>query len=341
MLSSPTLPLAVSCGDPSGISPDVLLNAWVRRHEASLPVFFCLGDPDQLAARASTLGFEVPIKTVEPGRASDAFAGALPVVPLKNRLDDRPGSPLPGNAAGVIEAVERTVALTLAGQASGVVTAPIAKKPLYEAGFAHPGHTEFLADLAARHTGQLVRPVMMIAGPTLRTIPVTIHIPLAEVSDRLATDDIIETIRIADRDLRRRFAIAAPRIAVAGLNPHAGEDGALGTEDQAIIAPAIEQARAEGIDATGPYPADAMFHAAARASYDVAVCMYHDQALIPAKTLDFDAGVNVTLGLQFIRTSPDHGTAFGIAGTGKARPDSFIAALRMAAQMAQTLPAAA
>lgn len=281
------------------------------------------------------------MESTDPASAASAFPTSLPVVPLRNRLEERPGTPLPGNAAGVIEAIDRAVALTLSGETSAVVTAPIAKKPLYEAGFAHPGHTEYLAELAERHTGQAVRPVMMIAGPNLRTIPVTIHMPLASVPGALSTGLILETIRIADRDLKTRFAIARPRIAVAGLNPHAGEDGALGAEDRAVVAPAIEKARSEGIDATGPLPADTMFHAAARTGYDVAVCMYHDQALIPAKALDFDEGVNVTLGLPFVRTSPDHGTAFAIAGTGAARPDSFIAALRMAARMARALPAAA
>ncbi|WP_306048924.1 4-hydroxythreonine-4-phosphate dehydrogenase PdxA [Oceaniradius stylonematis] len=331
---STRLPLAVSCGEPSGIGPDIILTAWTMRAESDLPPFFCVGDPAQLAARARMLNFDVPVTIVEPGQAMATFADALPVVPLSHRVEERPGTPLAGNAAGTIEAIDRAVALTVAGEASGVVTAPIAKKPLYDAGFAHPGHTEYLAELAASHTGTRVRPVMMIAGPRLRTIPVTIHIPLADVPVALTTDLIAETIRVADGDLKRRFGIARPRIAVAGLNPHAGEDGALGTEDTAIVAPAVDQVRAEGVDASGPLPADTMFHAAARETYDVAVCMYHDQALIPAKALDFDLGVNVTLGLPFIRTSPDHGTAFAIAGTGAARPDSFIAALTMAAQMA-------
>lgn len=340
MTDNDARPLAVSCGEPSGIGPDIIFSAW-QLHRTALPPFICIGDPEQLARRARQLGLDVPVEIADPASAASAFPTSLLVVPLRNRLEERPGTPLPGNAAGVIEAIDRAVALTLSGETSAVVTAPIAKKPLYEAGFAHPGHTEYLAELAERHTGQAVRPVMMIAGPNLRTIPVTIHMPLASVPGALTTGLILETIRIADRDLRARFAIARPRIAVAGLNPHAGEDGALGTEDRAIVAPAIEQARSEGIDATGPLPADTMFHAAARTGYDVAVCMYHDQALIPAKALDFDEGVNVTLGLPFVRTSPDHGTAFAIAGTGAARPDSFIAALRMAARMAHALPAAA
>ena len=332
--ADPARALAVSCGDPSGIGPDIILAAWSRRTALSLPPFFCLGDPDQLSARAGRLGLTVNITEAAPARAAAAFSTSLPVVPLRNRLGERPGVPLRANAAGVIEAIDRAVALTMAGEAAGVVTAPIAKKPFYEAGFAHPGHTEYLAERAARHTGERVRPVMMIAGPTVRTIPVTIHIPLAAVPGALTTALIVETIRIADRDLKARLGIAAPRIAVAGLNPHAGEEGALGGEDRAVVAPAVARAREEGIDARGPLPADTLFHAAARAGHDVAVCMYHDQALIPAKALDFDEGVNVTLGLPFVRTSPDHGTAFAIAGTQEARPDSFIAALKMAARMA-------
>lgn len=334
-------PLAVSCGDASGIGPDIVLTAWSMRAASDLPAFFCIGDPDQLAARARLLSLEVPTKVVDPAQARATSADSLPVVPLSNRLEERPGTPLAGNAAGTIEAIDRAVALTVAGDAAGVVTAPIAKKPLYDAGFAHPGHTEYLAKLATRYTGTETRPVMMIAGPRLRTIPVTIHMPLAEVPAALTTELIAATIRIAESDLKRRFGISRPRVAVAGLNPHAGEDGGLGVEDAAIVEPAIDQVRAEGIDATGPLPADTMFHAAARETYDVAVCMYHDQALIPAKALDFDEGVNVTLGLPFIRTSPDHGTAFAIAGTGSARPDSFIAALKMAARMAANDQAAA
>ena len=224
--------------------------------------------------------------------------------------------------------------LTRAGRTAAVVTCPIAKSILYSAGFRFPGHTEYLADLAADADGKAPLPVMMIASPLLRTVPVTIHIPLIRIAEDLTEELIVETCRITARDLTARFGIAAPRLAVSGLNPHAGEGGALGKEDDAIVRPAIERLRAEGIDAFGPLPADTMFHAAARATYDVAICMYHDQALIPAKTLAFDDGVNVTLGLPFIRTSPDHGTAFSIASTGKAKPDSLVAALRMAAEMA-------
>ena len=257
------------------------------------------------------------------------------MLPLGNKLTDNVGKPLPENAAGIIEAIERAVALTLKGEASAVVTCPISKKPLYEAGFQHPGHTEFLAELASKHLGKLVTPVMMLAGPQLRAVPVTIHIPLSEVPVRLRTADIIEVSRITATELRERFGIASPRLAISGLNPHAGEGGAMGKEDDAVILPAIEALRREGINARGPLPADTMFHAPARATYDAAICMYHDQALIPAKALAFDETVNVTLGLPFIRTSPDHGTAFDIAGKGIARPDSLVAAIRLAQELAE------
>ena len=330
----------MSIGDPSGIGPDVALAAWLRRDELLLPPFALLADPQQLAARARHLGLEVEIEVIRSiAAANHVFAHALPVLPLNHKLRDSVGKPLPENAAGIIEAIERAVELTLKGEASAVVTCPISKKPLYEAGFRHPGHTEFLAELASKHTGnhlgKPVTPVMMLAGPQLRAVPVTIHIPLSEVPVRLHTADIIEVSRITAIELRDRFGIPEPRLAISGLNPHAGEGGAMGKEDEAIILPAIEALREEGINARGPLPADTMFHAPARATYDAAVCMYHDQALIPAKALAFDETVNVTLGLPFIRTSPDHGTAFDIAGQGIARPDSLVAAVRLARQLAE------
>ncbi|MEO1746041.1 MAG: 4-hydroxythreonine-4-phosphate dehydrogenase PdxA [Pseudomonadota bacterium] len=327
------LPLAVSCGDPAGIGPDIILTAWADRVTAALPDFVCFADPNLMRARAKRLALDVAIEVLaEPAhRASD---GALPVLALANETSEAPGVPDPRHAAGTIEAIERAVAACSDGYCAGVVTAPIAKKPLYEAGFAFPGHTEFLGALAKEIDPARATPVMMIAGPQLRTVPVTIHIPLSDVQAALSEQAIVETIHIVHRDLIDRFGVTPPRIAVAGLNPHAGEGGALGVEDDALIAPAIARVRASGINAWGPLPADTMFHAAARKAYDAAICMYHDQALIPAKTLAFDDGVNVTLGLPFIRTSPDHGTAFDIAGTGKARPNSFVAALRMAANMA-------
>ena len=328
------LPLAVSIGDPGGIGPDVILAAWRMRREAELPPFYVLADPFQLAARAHELGFDLPIIECAPSDTAAHFDAALPIFALQNRFSSVSGTPDAANAPGIIEAIDRAVADAMEGRAAGIVTAPISKKPLYDAGFRHPGHTEYLAALAKQHTGRDVLPVMMLAGPKLRAVPVTIHIPLQRVFDDLTTELIVETCRIVHRDLAARFGIASPRLAVAGLNPHAGEGGALGSEDNDIVLPAIEQLVASGIDARGPLPADTMFHDRARATYDAAICMYHDQALIPAKTLGFDDSVNATLGLPFIRTSPDHGTAFDIAGTGKALPGSFIAALRMAAEMA-------
>ena len=328
------LPLALSVGDPSGIGPEIALAAWKRRRELGLPAFYLLADPILISARGHLIGANVPIAETTPEEACAAFGGALPVVPLKASFLDTVGHPDPVNAMGVIEAIDRAVADSLAGRAAGVVTCPIAKKPLYDAGFGFPGHTEYLAHLATRHTGRRVTPVMLLAGPELRTVPVTIHISLAAAPKVLTTDLIVETARITAWDLKARFGIEAPRLAIAGLNPHAGEGGAMGREDLEIVAPAVEALRAAGIDARGPLPADTLFHRRARASYDVAICMYHDQALIPAKTLAFDEAVNVTLGLPFIRTSPDHGTAFDIAGQGIARPDSLIAALKLAAELA-------
>jgi 4-hydroxythreonine-4-phosphate dehydrogenase len=264
-------------------------------------------------------------------------------VPLDLKVTAEPGRPDATSAPAAIAAIRRAVADVLAGEASAVVTNPVAKNVLYRSGFAEPGHTEFLARLTAEATGHSLHPVMMLWSPELAVVPVTIHLPLAEVPRRLDCDLIVTTGRIVERDLRERFGIARPRLAVAGLNPHAGEDGALGPEDLAVVKPAVDALRAAGIDARGPLPADTMFHAAARASYDAALAMYHDQALIPIKTLAFDHAVNVTLGLPFVRTSPDHGTAFDIAGSGKADPSSLIAALRLAARLAARVgkPAAA
>ena len=321
-------------GDPAGIGPDISLSTWLRRNELAIPPFLLIGDPGVLADRARTLGLDVPIAEAGPSAAAEVFRDALPVLPVQTAEHCRAGSPDPTNAAAVISAIEQAVALSLEGACSATVTNPIAKSVLYAAGFRFPGHTEFLADLAAMATGRSVMPVMMLAGPRLRAVPVTIHIPLSAVPGALSRDLIERTCRIVAADLISRFGIARPRLAVSGLNPHAGEGGALGAEDEAVVRPAVEQIRSEGIDAVGPLPADTMFHDEARSHYDVAVCMYHDQALIPAKALGFDDSVNVTLGLPFIRTSPDHGTAFALAGTGTARPDSLVAALRMAVELA-------
>lgn len=322
-------PIAVTLGDPAGIGPEITRAAWLARNEAGLAPFAVIGDPDVLRAA------DVPVEETGFAQSASVFGRALPVVPLNLAAPVISGRPDPANAAAVIESIDVAVRLALAGQASAVVTNPIAKHVLYAAGFRHPGHTEYLAALAAAPGASPPHPVMMLWSETLAVVPVTVHIPLSAVPDALTADLIVETGRIVAHDLRTRFGIAAPRLAIAGLNPHAGEGGAMGREDAAVVAPAIARLQAEGIDARGPYPADTLFHARARAGYDVALAMYHDQALIPIKTIAFDDGVNVTLGLPFIRTSPDHGTAFDIAGRGLARPDSLIAALRLAARLAE------
>ncbi|BCB19769.1 4-hydroxythreonine-4-phosphate dehydrogenase PdxA [Bosea sp. ANAM02] len=330
----PAKPLALTQGDPAGIGPELTLRAWLERRERTLPAFACIADPDHLADVAGRLGWTVPLRSCCWSEAGETFAEALPVIPLASGAGRaEPGAPDPATAAGTIASIDRAVAAVQAGEAAGVVTNPIAKSVLYGAGFKHPGHTEYLAHLAARGDAE-PRPVMMLWCEELAVVPVTIHQPLRRVPDLLTTELIVETGRIVAAELRSRFGISAPRLALSGLNPHAGESGTMGHEDADVVAPAIARLRAEGIDARGPYPADTMFHARARAGYDAALAMYHDQALIPIKTIAFDEGVNVTLGLPFIRTSPDHGTAFDIAGRGIARPDSLCAALKLAARMA-------
>jgi 4-hydroxythreonine-4-phosphate dehydrogenase len=327
-------PLALTLGEPAGIGPDITLAAWLRRAELALPAFYVTGDPGFFERLAGRLSLSVPIAAIEPEAAATTFAHALPVVTLDHAVSAQPGRPDASSAPAAIASITRAVADTVAGRAAAVVTNPVAKSVLYRNGFVDPGHTEFLARLAQEATGAAARAVMMLWSPELAVVPVTIHLPLREVPARLTTELIVDTGRIAAGDLRRRFAIPQPRLAIAGLNPHAGEDGTLGDEVLAVVAPAVARLRAEGIAATGPLPADTMFHAAARATYDVALCMYHDQALVPIKTLAFDHAVNVTLGLPFVRTSPDHGTAFDIAGTGRANPSSLVAALRLAARLA-------
>ncbi len=322
-------PLALTQGDPSGIGPEVTLKAWLARTPATRP-YLVLGDPALFERQAQALGLDVPVARVTPATATQAFASALPVVALSSPVSGTPGKPDPADAAMTIEAIERGVALVHTGQACAIVTNPIAKDVLYGAGFKHPGHTEFLGELAERHYGGKVLPVMMLWSPALAVVPVTIHVALARAIADLTIDLIVETGRIVAADMRAKFGLAAPRLAIAGLNPHAGEGGAMGREDIDIVRPAVERLIAEGIDARGPLPPDTMFHAAARARYDAALCMYHDQALIPIKTLAFDSAVNLTLGLPFIRTSPDHGTAFDIAGKGQAQAASLLAALDLA-----------
>ncbi|BBC00674.1 4-hydroxythreonine-4-phosphate dehydrogenase [Bradyrhizobium japonicum] len=326
-------PLALTSGEPAGIGPDITLAAWLRRHELDLPPFYLLGDRAALAERAKALGLAVELAEVSAEEASAAFARALPVVATGKAATARPGQPDGTSADAALASIRQAVADVAAGKASAVVTNPIAKNVLYRAGFRHPGHTEFLAELAASG-GHAPQPVMMLWSPALAVVPVTIHVSVREALAQLTTDLIVSTARIVVADMKARFGLAAPRLAIAGLNPHAGEDGTLGMEDVEIVAPAVEILRRDGIAVRGPLPADTMFHAAARKTYDCAICMYHDQALIPIKTVAFEDAVNVTLGLPFIRTSPDHGTAFDIAGTGKANPSSLIAALRLAARMA-------
>jgi 4-hydroxythreonine-4-phosphate dehydrogenase len=331
-------PLALTSGEPAGIGPDIAIKAWLLRDELKLPAFYLLGDRDHLARRAKALGIKVELACVGAEEASATFADALPVVATGHAASAEPGRPDQSSADAALGSIRQAVGDVVAGRASAVVTNPIAKSVLYRAGFRHPGHTEFLAELAAT-AGHPPHPVMMLWSPALAVVPVTIHLSLREAIAQLSSELIVTTARIVVAGLRARFGLVHPRLAVSGLNPHAGEDGSLGTEDRTIVAPAVEILRGEGIDIRGPLPADTMFHDAARKTYDCAICMYHDQALIPIKTLAFDDAVNVTLGLPFIRTSPDHGTAFDIAGTGKANPSSLIAALRLAARMAATLPA--
>jgi len=330
-------PLALTLGDPAGIGPDITLLAFDARHRERLQPFVFLGDKQILEARADALGLSVPIATVSrPLEAVDVFADALPVLPIPVPVPVTPGIPQAGAMAAVTASIEAAVEMVQSGEARAVVTNPISKSQLYQAGFEFPGHTEYLAALAAEN-GHAPHPVMMLASDILKVVPATIHIPLKDVHGALTQDLLAKTIATTDRDMRRRFGLARPRLAVSGLNPHAGEDGGLGREEVETIRGAIIAAQEAGLDVSGPYPADTLFHAAARTRYDVAICMYHDQALVPFKTLAFEDGVNVTLGLPFVRTSPDHGTAFDIAGTGKANPRSLIEALRLADTMSTAI----
>ena len=317
-------PLALTMGDPAGVGGEISVRAWQALRESG-PCFVALDDPERLARLGA------PVEVVgAPAGAAAVFGRALPVLPVCLAAPARAGEPDPANAPAVIASIERATMLAMRGDVGGVVTNPINKAALYAAGFRHPGHTEFLAEL----TGVPGREVMMLACPVLRVVPVTIHLALRDAIAALTTEKIVAVGRATAAALRRDFGIAAPRLAVAGLNPHAGEGGALGSEDAAIVAPAVAALRLENIDASGPWSPDTMFTEAVRARYDAALCMYHDQALIPLKTLDRDGGVNVTLGLPIVRTSPDHGTAYDIAGKGVASPASLIAALRLAAELA-------
>ena len=325
-------PIALTSGEPAGVAPDITAMAWRALREKPEAAFVLLGDADYWQARNPGL----PISRIaDPRGAVEVFANALPVLHRPLADDPRPGTISAQTAPQVIAAIDEAVDLALGGAVAAIVTNPIQKEALYAAGFRHQGHTDYLAHLARRH-GYRPREVMMLVAGDLRAIPVTVHIPLADVPRSLTGETIIAQARVVAAGLAKYFGIPRPRLAVTGLNPHAGENGAMGREEIDVIVPAIDRLRGEGLDVKGPLPADTAFHAEARAAYDAILCMYHDQALIPVKTIDFFGGINVSLGLPFIRTSPDHGTALAIAGTGAANPESLIAAIRLAAQMARS-----
>jgi 4-hydroxythreonine-4-phosphate dehydrogenase len=321
-------PIAVSIGDPAGIGPEVLAKAWVRRAQDRLSPFFAIGD-----LRSISTVWKGPLRKIDgPEDAAACFGEALPIMEVEDAGEIVPGQPNMPGARCAIASLEIAVGLAREGAASAIVTGPVSKAELYAIGFTHSGQTEFVAERCGVSPGNVA---MMLAGPTLRTVCITTHVPLARVPSLLSVDLVVSRARVTARGLQRDFGIDNPRIAIAGFNPHAGESGALGREEIDILLPAIEQLRDEGIDIVGPLAADTMFHPRARARYDAALCTYHDQALIPLKTLHFDEGVNMTLGLPIVRAAPDHGTAFGIAGKGLAEPGATIAAIRMAGEAAE------
>jgi 4-hydroxythreonine-4-phosphate dehydrogenase len=327
-------PLALTCGEPASIAPEITAKAWLALRDVRDAAFFLIGDGDYFSSRATAAGVAIATtKISEPQEALENFATALPILHRPLAVQPKPGIIDLAAARSVIAAIDEGVSLAMAGDAAALVTNPIQKEALYSAGFRHQGHTDYLASLASRH-GHKPQEVMMLVARDLRAVPLTVHIPLKDVPETLNTGMIVAQAHVVANDLQKYFGIMRPRIAVTGLNPHAGENGTMGREEQTLIIPAINQLRRDGLTITGPLPADTAFHDEARSTYDAILCMYHDQALIPVKTLDFHGGVNVTLGLPFIRTSPDHGTALGIAGTGKANPQSLIAALKLAGEMA-------
>lgn len=329
-------PVAVSMGDPAGIGLDIVIAALHGAQKQALASFVLIADPLVLQQRAAQLGCAVPVTVLSDGAPElIAPAGTLGIVSVPCAAPVIAGAPNAANAAATIASIERAARLVKDGRASALLTNPIAKSVLVATGFTHPGHTEFLGELAARYWNTQVQPVMMLVSADLKVVPVTLHIPLASVPRQLTRELIVTTARTAARALITDFGIAKPRLAICGLNPHAGEEGLMGSEERTIISPAIDELRQAGLAVTGPHPADTLFHAAARTKYDAVLAMYHDQALIPLKTIAFDTGVNVTLGLPFVRTSPDHGTAFDIAGSGRASPASFAAALAMASAIAR------
>lgn len=318
-------PLAVALGDPAGIGPEIAVKAWLARESEGLPPFFAVGDIRSVAAI-----WKGPVERIaSPAEAGAVFGRALPLLSVEDGGEIFPGEPNLEGARCSLDSLEVATGLTRSGAASALVTGPVSKAQLYAIGFVHPGQTEFVAERCGIAPENVV---MMLAGPDLRVVPVTTHMPLRRVFESLSIDVIVAKARTTARSLQRNFGIAKPRLAFAGINPHAGEGGALGTEEVDLLAPAIAMLREEGVDAVGPLAADTMFHGRARANYDAAICLYHDQALIPLKTLYFDQGVNMTLGIPIIRTAPDHGTAFAIAGRDEANPGAIISAIRLAAQ---------
>jgi 4-hydroxythreonine-4-phosphate dehydrogenase len=326
-------PLAVTLGDPAGVGPEIVVKAW-QALRTSGPAFVVVGDAQALSSSPGAKDLPI-VRVVSPAEATSHFGQAVPIIDLPLKAPVLAGHPSSSAAGAIVQWIETAVGLALSGAVSGVVTAPIAKAPLYEAGFKFPGHTEFLGELTAKAPFEGVRgPVMMLAAGDLRCALVTVHEPIAAVPCKITTARIVETAQVTAQSLARDFRVAQPRLAIAGLNPHAGEAGGIGREEVEIVEPAVKALNELGIDAKGPYPADTLFPAEMRSRYDAAVCLYHDQALIPVKMLDFWGGVNLTLGLPIVRTSPDHGTAFDIAGRGLARADSLIAAIRLAAEIA-------
>lgn len=329
--NSEPLPFAISIGEPSGIGPEIILKSWSARNKHKLPDFIVVGSEQILARTVVKLGLNIPLQTVSSlSETGNIFQTALPILDMGLDADFEFGIPSTHTASLTIEAIKKSVALIFDHKVAGLVTAPIQKSALYQAGFSSPGHTEYLAHLCKKITSDDEMPVMMLISDGLRVVPLTIHMPFSQVAKSITPDLIRRTCEKITTALIQDFGISNPRIAVAGLNPHAGEDGAMGNEEQLVIAPALDQLRNQGMNIRGPLPADTMFHTAARARYDAALCMYHDQALLPVKTLDFEGAVNVTLGLPIVRTSPDHGTALNIAGKNLANPDSMINALKMA-----------
>ncbi len=323
-------PIGVSMGEPSGIGSEIALKSWLENRN-NLPPFYLIDDPERIRKLASDMFAGLNIVEIDdPYRVESCFSDALPLLPVGEEVTSKPGQPDLRNASAVCRSIEMGVEACLNNRARALITLPIQKNTLYEAGFSYPGHTEYLGSLCGLH-----KPVMMLASPMLRVVPVTIHTPLKEAIAAMTKESIVETATTTARALSRDFGIPLPRMAIAGLNPHAGEDGNLGEEDQQIILPAIQALKECGFSVSGPVPPDALFTPRQRETYDVAICHYHDQALIPIKALDVDNAVNVTLGLSIIRTSPDHGTALDIAGTGFADPSSFMAALKLADQMAR------